>query len=419
MLTNQSPPAEVAAAIIAETKRRGYTRDESIACVSTGIQESGLRMVWDSGQRWFGYFQQDRSYPNRANPEGNIAGFLDRLDVKRKSPGASPDPFKNIFWLQQRPSDPSADIAYAKGRKPYYDEIKRHIVAATAFYDQFAGEKPMGWRGDPVWLPDVLRAEGLVCHIFPGAFERGHGDMGQIWGVMAHHTGSFGETPNGIANHPTLGLCSQLYLSRSGEYTLCGVGVAWHGGNGSYPGITDVNSQLIGIEAANDGGGTPGKPHRASWSDAQYDAYTRGVAAILRKLGHGPDRVIGHKEWAGKAQGKWDPGALDMNIFRRDVAARLGQAGGTELTPEQDKMLRELHAVAFNRIPSQSKYKTEGEGARWQLHELVKNDDAMIHEMLVERQAMAGNPEALALVKREADKGDKWAKVIYDYCVSE
>ncbi len=188
---------------------------------------------------------------------------------------------------------------------------------------------PTGWTGDPIWLPDVLRNEGLTCHIYPGAFERGHGDMGQIWGVMCHHTGSFGETPRGIAQHPSLGLASQLYLSREGEYTLCGVGIAYHGGRGSYPGISDVNGTLIGIEAANDGGGTPNRPliHRSSWSDAQYNAYVRGVAAILRKIGRGAERCISHKEWAGAAQGKWDPGQIDMNIFRADVAAHLGGGG--------------------------------------------------------------------------------------------
>lgn len=183
---------------------------------------------------------------------------------------------------------------------------------------------------DPVWLPDVLREAGLVCTIYPGAFDRGHGDFGDIWGVVCHHTGSFGETARGIAEHPELGLASQLYLSPDGEYTLCGVGVAWHAGSGSWPGLpTDgANQYTIGIEAANDGGGAPGKPHRTGWSDAQYNAYVKGVAAILRKLGQPASHAIGHKEWAGAAQGKWDPGAIDMSIFRADVAREMNQATG-------------------------------------------------------------------------------------------
>lgn len=183
----------------------------------------------------------------------------------------------------------------------------------------------MAWTGDPVWLADVLRAEGLRCDISDGAFDRGHGDMGDIWGVLCHHTGSNNASWQSIAFHPTLGLASQLHLSQSGVYTLCGVGVAWHAGTGSYPGVgsNNGNQRLIGIEAANDGGGSPGRPHRSSWPDVQYDAYVRGVAAILRKLGYNESHAIAHKEWAGASQGKWDPGAIDMSIFRHDVGARL------------------------------------------------------------------------------------------------
>lgn len=186
-------------------------------------------------------------------------------------------------------------------------------------------EPTVGWTGDPVWLADVLRAEGLRCDIAEGAFDRGHGDMGDIWGVLCHHTGSNNASWQSIAYHPTLGLASQLYLSQEGVYTLCGVGVAWHAGEGSWPGVgtNNGNQRLIGIEAANDGGGKPGKPHRSSWPDKQYNAYVRGVAAILRKLGYKSERAIAHKEWAGATQGKWDPGAITMDLFRADVAAKL------------------------------------------------------------------------------------------------
>ena len=163
---------------------------------------------------------------------------------------------------------------------------------------------------DPVWLADILRAEGLRCDIFPGAFDRGHGDFGNIWGPFMHHTGSFGETPNGIANHPSLGLASQLHLAPNGVYTLCGVGIAWHAGTGSWPGIptNNGNQVCIGIEAAHNG--------TAAWSDAQYGAYLRGVRAINKKLGNAWDKVVAHKEY-GAIQGKWDPGNLDMKLFRQ------------------------------------------------------------------------------------------------------
>lgn len=186
--------------------------------------------------------------------------------------------------------------------------------------------------GDPTWLPEVLRNAGLRCDIYPGAMDRGHGDFGGIWGIVCHHTGSNGATPGSIANHPELGLASQLHLGRDGTFTLCGVGIAWHAGSGSWPGIStnNANQVTIGIEAANDGGGTPGRPHRSSWPDAQYAAYVTGVAAILNKLGQPASHAIGHKEWAGAAQGKWDPGAIDMNIFRADVAREQARLKGDD-----------------------------------------------------------------------------------------
>lgn len=177
----------------------------------------------------------------------------------------------------------------------------------------------MAWTGDPLWLADVLRAEGVKVVEYPAWKDRGHGDMGTIWGVIAHHTGNNppGNNPGYIANHPSLGLCSQIHLSRDGVATVVGVGVAWHAGSGAYPGLptNGANERTIGIEAENNG--TEG------WTPAQYDAYVRCCAAILRKVGQPASHAIGHKEWAGAAQGKWDPGGMDMNKFRADIQARL------------------------------------------------------------------------------------------------
>lgn len=178
---------------------------------------------------------------------------------------------------------------------------------------------------DPLWLPEVLRAEGLEVREIAGWQGRNHGHFGVIWGVVCHHTGNNNASAESIAFHPELGLASQLHLSRAGVYTMCGAGVAWHAGVGSWPGLPNngANQYTIGIEAANDGGGVPGKPHRWSWPDVQYDAYVVGVAAILRKIEQNEQHAIGHKEWAGAAQGKWDPGAIEMPIFRQDVKSRL------------------------------------------------------------------------------------------------
>ncbi|MFI6173511.1 N-acetylmuramoyl-L-alanine amidase [Nocardia sp. NPDC051052] len=202
----------------------------------------------------------------------------------------------------------------------------------------------MSWTGDPVWLAEVLRAEGLRVVEFPGWRERGHGDFGEIWGIVAHHTGGSNTPPTEIAyGIPSLeGPLSQLHLAQDGTVTVVAVGVAWHAGAGSWPGLPEDNANYhtIGIEAANNG--TEG------WSDQQYDAYVGICAAILRKLGHGADRVIGHKEWAGPKQGKWDPGAMDMNQFRADVAERMKGSALMALSDmEQRELLDKLRRVHF------------------------------------------------------------------------
>lgn len=139
-LTLASTFDEVAQYIIIETKRRGYTRVESVACTSTGIQESTLRpKALSSNGKWKGIYQQDTSYPDRGSAEGQILGFLDRLDAKRRSSGASPDIWLNIFWLQQAPGYDTAALAFEKGRQAYLTEIQSHITQAEQLYDRFAG----------------------------------------------------------------------------------------------------------------------------------------------------------------------------------------------------------------------------------------------------------------------------------------
>ncbi len=139
-LTKTSSYDDVAEAIVAETIRRGYTRDQAVPVLATAIQESGLRpdAVSPNG-KWVGIFQQDTSYPRRGDPNFNIEGFLDRLGVKLSGPGASSDMWRNIFWLQQRPGEVSADQAYANGRKAYLTEIQTRTAEAARLYDRYAG----------------------------------------------------------------------------------------------------------------------------------------------------------------------------------------------------------------------------------------------------------------------------------------
>ncbi len=207
---------------------------------------------------------------------------------------------------------------------------------------------------DPIWLPDVLRAEGLTVREVAGWRDRGHGDFGGIWGVVCHHTGSNNASANSIAFHPDLGLASQLHLSRDGIYTICGVGIAWHAGQGSWPGIqtNNANQVTIGIEAANAG---------RDWPAAQYNAYVRGVAAILRKLGQPASHAIGHKEW-GAIQGKWDPGAIDMNAFRRDVAAAMDRRPPVVVVNEINECAKRTPWLGKRLQPNETPVGKDGKG---------------------------------------------------------
>lgn len=191
--------------------------------------------------------------------------------------------------------------------------------------------QPVRWRGDPVWLADVLRAEGLDVVEFAGWRDRGHGDFKDIRGVMAHHTGSDTASAASIAyGRPDLaGPLSQLHIARSGTVTVVAAGVAWHAGVGMYPWLPANmgNWHTIGIECANSGT-NPSAPHRRNWPDAQYFALVVSCAAICRRLGQPAARTIGHKEYAGRAQGKWDPGAIDMDRLRSDIAEQIGVVPG-------------------------------------------------------------------------------------------
>src|SRR5262249_45949041 len=50
------------------------------------------------------------------------------------------------------------------------------------------------------WLPQVLKDKGLKVARTPGWQDRGNGDVGNIVGVICHHTA----TPGKNANMPTL-----------------------------------------------------------------------------------------------------------------------------------------------------------------------------------------------------------------------
>ncbi|TVR98383.1 MAG: N-acetylmuramoyl-L-alanine amidase [Rhodospirillales bacterium] len=173
------------------------------------------------------------------------------------------------------------------------------------------------------WLPKVLKDAGLKVAEQPGWQLRGHGDVGQIRGVMCHHTAG---SPSG--NMPSLGIVTngrsdlsgplaQLCLARDGTFIVVAAGRAFHAGPGEWQGVTTGNSSFIGIEAENTGH-TSGPKAEFPWPGVQMDAYARGCAAILTHIGADPIMCCGHKEYRRPKGFKSDP-TFDMNVFRLDV----------------------------------------------------------------------------------------------------
>lgn len=188
-----------------------------------------------------------------------------------------------------------------------------------------------------LWMADVLRDAGLAVREIPGWQTRGHGAMNaQIAGVLCHHTAgaAIGLYPSErvvVNGRPGLpGPLANLGLDRSGTWIVVAAGQAWHAGTGSAPWCPagQGNSRLIGVEAESVG-------TRDDWTTQQRIAYPRGVAALLRYLRLGPERAIGHKEWAPGR--KVDPAFWDMGQFRATVAHHLMASSAPVAAPTTAK----------------------------------------------------------------------------------
>lgn len=175
------------------------------------------------------------------------------------------------------------------------------------------------------WLAEVLEDAGLKVAEQPGWRTRGRGDVGDIKGIICHHTAgpkngnmpSLGIVTNGRPDLP--GPLAQLGLGRDGTFFIIAAGRANHAGAGNWQGVTNGNANLIGIEAENTGLTTG--PNAEPWPEVQVDAYRRGVAAILKKIGAAAIMCGGHKEYAPTR--KIDP-TFDMVAFRTAVGAIMG-----------------------------------------------------------------------------------------------
>ncbi len=176
------------------------------------------------------------------------------------------------------------------------------------------------------WLPEVLLDAGLKVAKEPGWENRGTRDIGNIRGIICHHTG----VKKKDGNMPSLrtvrdgrsdlrGPLSQLCLGRDGTFYVVAAGRANHAGSGKWQGEVSGNSHFIGIEAENTGRDS-GLLNDFPWPEVQMDAYRRGCAAILNHIGQPAIMCCGHKEFRLPLGFKKDP-LFDMHVFRLDVAA--------------------------------------------------------------------------------------------------
>ncbi|MCK1481028.1 N-acetylmuramoyl-L-alanine amidase [Bradyrhizobium sp. 197] len=186
------------------------------------------------------------------------------------------------------------------------------------------------------WLAEVLEDAGLKLAEQPGWRSRGRGEMGTVKGVICHHTAgsakgimpSLGVITNG---RPDLaGPLAQLGLGRDGTFFVVAAGRCNHAGRGMWQGLSNGNANFIGIEAENTGLSSD------PWPAVQMDAYRRGVAAILKKVGANSIMCCGHKEYA-LPHGRKDDPSFDMVEFRTLVATILaGTAPDPVIIPNAD-----------------------------------------------------------------------------------
>ncbi|DAZ90164.1 peptidoglycan-binding domain 1 protein [Mycobacteroides abscessus subsp. bolletii] len=375
-----------------------------------------------------GYFQQQA--PKGANWGwgglfGDPVGAFRRMDI-RESSRMFLEALLRLPYDYRGDSRSPGQMAQDVQRSAFPDRYDERWREANEVYNRAVsgnpGEpaQPSGpWTGDPVWLADVLRAEGVTvveCSVGDVSWlERGHGDMGSLWGVVNHHTGSNGSTWRSIWDGRTdlRGPLSHIHLRRDGVAELVAVGVCWHAGTGAYgdlrPGTG--NQRTIGIECQNDGGGSSNLPlrHRSSWPDAQYEALVKINAAINRRLGVDASRSISHKEYDdGDPQtdeGKWDPGQIDMDIFRADVQRQIGSNTGGFLMALSDDEQREILGYVREQreiVESLSPLRHLGEKKANNIAGYIRVMDANSHVEAIEKRAGYGDAKAIELLEEIA-----------------
>lgn len=195
----------------------------------------------------------------------------------------------------------------------------------------------------PLDLPDRLRAAGLTVVVLPGWHIRGRpattGGFDPV-GVLWHHTGGSSDSREYVewmtyTGRPENGLPAplcQLAISRGGIVYVCAAGRANHAGKAQASGTVaagDGNELYVGVECLNTGS--------EGWGRAQYDAMVITGRVLGDLLGCTPNAQRGHRETS--VTGKWDPGLLDLDRFRTDLAQE------DTLSADAEKKIADIHKI--------------------------------------------------------------------------
>lgn len=168
-------------------------------------------------------------------------------------------------------------------------------------------------------LERAVRNAGVKYKKVSGWASRGHGSMGTIQSIMAHHTAgpASGNTPslNVVAyGRPGLsGPLAQIFLARDGTVHLVAAGRAYHAG--VVKSSIYQNSHSIGIEAEATG--------VSSWPAEQIEAYAKLCKALCKEFKLSTSRVVGHKEACSPSGRKIDPN-FNMSQFRNKIDGAKG-----------------------------------------------------------------------------------------------
>lgn len=89
------------------------------------------------------------------------------------------------------------------------------------------------------------------------------------------------------------------------------------------------------------------------------------------------------------------------------------------LTPDQDRMLREVHEALYGLVDSTSQYAPANEGKIHRPKDLWRYDDGMLHNVFVEHRALLGEKASIDFVYAKMQEGGTWARHIWSLIPEE